>query len=300
MTRFAEFQKYFVINASSTSPVTQRLKENPKALISFTLMSTSYAGGQTVTFLDSNGNPVYGPLEFSTPFSIKETFRDWYSVMYTGPGIVYVFLTEIVPVSDEDRITLEEMADEEIRTITGAVSVVSPLDANGNLLVDLATPLPSGTNTIGNVGIANPLDANGNLKVDIESSTGLTISGPLDANGNVKVDLETPLPAGTNTIGNVNVANQPTVTESQSVTKFTSLPYSVPANGRVVFQVEGTGGTATISFNNGSTTYQLNGGAALTKGAIYEFSVAVASGDSFTISGATFIRGFFVSGVMAT
>jgi len=84
----------------------------------------------------------------------------------------------------------------------------------------------------------------------------------------------------------------------ENVTEFTSLPFSAPSSGRIVFQVEGSGSTATISFNNGSTTYQLNSGSALASGAIYEFSVAVASGDTFTISGATFIRGFFISEVL--
>jgi len=152
-----------------------------------------------------------------------------------------------------------------------------------------------------NVKIIKPVDSSGNVRVDVVESSGNSVSivGPLDSNGNVDVDLKTPIPAGSNTIGNVNVANQPTVTQAQSVTEFTSLPYSVPGNGRIVFQLEGTGATATISFNGGTTTYQLNSGTALTNGAIYEFSVAVASSDSFTISGATFIRGFFVSGVMA-
>jgi len=85
---------------------------------------------------------------------------------------------------------------------------------------------------------------------------------------------------------------------SETITEFTSLPYSVPTNGRIVFQVEGTGAVATISFNNGSTTYQLNSGSTLGNGAIYEFSVAVAQGDTFTVSGATFIRGFFISEVL--
>jgi len=88
------------------------------------------------------------------------------------------------------------------------------------------------------------------------------------------------------------------VRPNETVIEFTSLPFSVPANGRVVFQVEGTGNTATISFNDGSTTYQLNSGSTLSNGAIYEFSVAVAQGDTFTISGATFIRGFFIQEVL--
>jgi len=93
------------------------------------------------------------------------------------------------------------------------------------------------------------------------------------------------------------VAADPTSIQ-QSITEFTSVPYSVPSNGRIVFQLAGTGNVATVSFNNGSTTYTLNSGNALTSGAIYEFSVAVAISDSFTVSNATFIRGFFVSGVI--
>jgi len=85
----------------------------------------------------------------------------------------------------------------------------------------------------------------------------------------------------------------------EDITEFTSVPYTVPGNGRIVFQLAGTGAVATVSFNGGSTTYNLNAGTALGSGSLYEFSVAVAAGDSFTVSGATFIRGFFISEVMA-
>jgi hypothetical protein len=89
------------------------------------------------------------------------------------------------------------------------------------------------------------------------------------------------------------------VASQEDVIEFTSVPFSVPSAGRIVFQVAGTGATASISFNNGTTTYNLNSGNALNSNAIYEFSVAVAAGDVFTVSGATFIRGFFIQGVMA-
>lgn len=89
------------------------------------------------------------------------------------------------------------------------------------------------------------------------------------------------------------------VAAQENIVEFTSLPFNVPANGRIVFQVAGTGAVATISFNNNSTTYSLGGGNALASGAIYEFAVAVAAGDVFTVSNATFIRGFFVQEVMA-
>jgi hypothetical protein len=86
---------------------------------------------------------------------------------------------------------------------------------------------------------------------------------------------------------------------AQSIAEFGTVPYSVPGNGRIVFQLVGSGSVATVSFNSGSTAYSLNGGNACASGALYEFSVAVASGDSFTVSNATFIRGFFISGVIA-
>ena len=143
-----------------------------------------------------------------------------------------------------------------------------------------------------NVKIIKPVDSKGNVQVDVAGSSGnlATIVGPLDSNGNVNVDLKTPIPAGSNTIG--------AVTQQQNITEFTSLPYSVPGTGRITFQLEGTGAVATVSFNNGSTTYNLNSGNVLASGSLYEFSVAVAGGDTFTVSNATFIRGFFTSEVM--
>jgi hypothetical protein len=66
-----------------------------------------------------------------------------------------------------------------------------------------------------------------------------------------------------------------------------------------VFQLAGSGSVATISFNSGSTAYSLNSGNACASGALYEFSIAVALGESFTVSNATFVQGFFVPEVIA-
>jgi hypothetical protein len=93
--------------------------------------------------------------------------------------------------------------------------------------------------------------------------------------------------------------NRVAVASQEDIVEFTSVPFTAPANGRIVFQLAGSGSVATVSFNGGSTTYQLNSGSTLGNGAIYEFSVAVAAGDVFMVSGATFIRGFFIQGVMA-
>jgi hypothetical protein len=94
-------------------------------------------------------------------------------------------------------------------------------------------------------------------------------------------------------LGDLIMATVPTVT-SQATTEFTLLPYTAPGNGKIVLQLEGSGSVATVSLNGGSTTYDLNSGNALVSGSIYEFSVEVASGDVLTVSGATFIRGFFI------
>jgi len=94
-------------------------------------------------------------------------------------------------------------------------------------------------------------------------------------------------------LGDLIMATVPTVTP-QVTTEFTLLPYTAPGNGKIVFQLAGSGSVATVSLNGGSTTYDLNSGNALVSGSIYEFSVEVASGDVLTVSGATFIRGFFI------
>ena len=142
------------------------------------------------------------------------------------------------------------------------------------------------------VDIIGPVDANDHVLVNIAAaSTVVPISGSVSVVNTPSVTISGTPP--------VTISNTPTVTQQQSITEFTSLPYSVPGNGRIVFQIAGSGSVATISFNNGSTTYSLNSGSTLANGAIYEFSVAVAAGDVFQVSGATFIRGFFIQGVMA-
>lgn len=66
-----------------------------------------------------------------------------------------------------------------------------------------------------------------------------------------------------------------------------SLPFTVPQNGTVFLQLVGTNNIASVSFDNGATTYELNGGSALGTNELYEFEIHVAQGDIVTVSGAT-------------
>jgi len=124
--------------------------------------------------------------------------------------------------------------------------------------------------------------------VSLEAASSMWLS-TIGLGASSSVDIASPLDSS----GRVATAPQ------EDITEFTSVPFNVPAAGRIVFQLAGTGNVATVSFNNNSTPYNLNSGNALNSGAIYEFSVAVAQGDVFTVSNATFIRGFFIQGVMA-
>jgi len=64
-------------------------------------------------------------------------------------------------------------------------------------------PVPVGVNDIGDVGLTSPLDANGNLNVDLQTP----IPAGSNVIGTVGVTSLPALPAGTNTIGGVNIAS---------------------------------------------------------------------------------------------
>jgi len=164
-SRFTTFKKYYTLT-SNGSAATQTLKTNPKALVSFIIYCPDYLSNQTIAFNDSSGKPVYGPLKFNTPFKITETFKDWYSVTYTSSGgTIQIYVTEIIPSSDEAREVLEELSDENITAGYISTIIVSPVDASGNVDVDVQTFVPtmltpqSGTASIATANTAVALES---------------------------------------------------------------------------------------------------------------------------------------------
>ncbi|MEM3873376.1 MAG: hypothetical protein QXE05_12525, partial [Nitrososphaeria archaeon] len=99
------------------------------------------------------------------------------------------------------------------------------------------------------------------------------ITSPLDSNGYVQVDLETPLPSGSNTIGNINVNGQ---TDSSGEVQAFSFTTSSTANTATQLSSDSTlieeitilassGNSATVNIGNSSSQpFPLVAGSSLT------------------------------------
>jgi len=171
--------------------------------------------------------------------------------------------------------------------VTGSVAVSNfPLDASGNLLVDINKPIPAGNNTIGSVAVTNlPIvneghdcvavsvdgwtignsipvvfDTDGNtIKIDPDHNTVSVDNGniavsnfPLDASGNLLVDINTPIPAGNNTIGAVAVILPPGVS-SFPVNVVAALPTGSKTIGNVnILNVSSVYDSGIVSISPGS------------------------------------------------
>jgi hypothetical protein len=72
--------------------------------------------------------------------------------------------------------------------------------------------------------------------------------------------------------------------------------YKMPGNGRVWVQALGTGTALSMTMNDSNTTIQFNSTIVLASGALYEFLFHVENGDTYTFSGATWLRIWFAEG----
>jgi len=204
------FQTPRLISLSSQNGELILAQKNPLTLVSFSLLFYNPKMNLNIKFYDINGN-LSSSINITQSVSLtvknsdfsKITWNDDYNYIVSG------WVQEILPQNQEQLDKL--LSDFEYQLVPiGDVIITSPLDASGNLPVDIQTSLPSGSNTIGNIGIVSPLDANGNVKTSIQSPL------PSGSNtiGNVGVISLPPLPPGTNNIGSVNA----------NITSLPSLP----------------------------------------------------------------------------
>jgi hypothetical protein len=116
----------------------------------------------------------------------------------------------------------------------------------------------------------------------------VAITSPVDGSGNVKVDLQTALPAGTNTIGNVN----PDSTGSGSVTPSTPFAIATTNFGTLAFQSNNAAtGTITIEGSVDGTNYTATTYVALTSGASSSnFNAGTATIGQIDVAGLAYIR----------
>ncbi|MEM3845638.1 MAG: hypothetical protein QXU98_08055 [Candidatus Parvarchaeota archaeon] len=174
------------LTLNSTS--TFKLVENPLTLVNAKIVISNPKVSQTITFYNQSGTVEGVPLNINNSVEFKLENVNYSKITFSDPNNYTIFATmqTIIYDTQEEYDQAKSSADFSLIPINNSI-IVSPLDSNGYVQVDLETPLPNGSNTIGNVNIASSLPSGSN-----------TI-------GNV--NIASSLPSGSNTIGNVNVNN---------------------------------------------------------------------------------------------
>ena len=214
---------------------------------------------------DKHGNELAN-LTFNSGVEIKYEYLSSQKFVFSDPNsyLIYVIQQSIDFNTVQDYELAKANSDVSIIPVSNVI-ITSPLDSNGNVKVDLETPLPTGSNNIGYVNA--------------------DITSPLDANGNVKVNLETPLPAGTNNIGyiySVKPTKNAVLLNNASLTANTTWTYSPQSNKITILihitSVSGTNPTLNVY------VYAVDPAGNVLSGD------AVASSSQFTTAGDQFIN----------
>ncbi|MEM4067795.1 MAG: hypothetical protein QXV17_13145 [Candidatus Micrarchaeaceae archaeon] len=170
---------------NSTS--TFKLVENPLTLVNVKIVISNPKVSQTITFFNQSGTVEGDPLNINNSVEFKLENVNYSKITFSDPNNYTIFATmqTIIYDTQEEYDQAKSSADFSLIPINNSI-IISPLDSNGFVQVDLETPLPSGNNTIGNVNIASSL------------------------------------PSGSNTIGNVNVNNVTDTSGEVQAFKFTT------------------------------------------------------------------------------
>ncbi|MEM3845936.1 MAG: hypothetical protein QXU98_09565 [Candidatus Parvarchaeota archaeon] len=239
-----------VLNSTDTL----KLVEQPLTLINAKIVISNAHVQQTITFYNQSGAIEGNPFTINSSMEFKLENVNYSKITFSDPNEYDIFCTVQVIIFDSqvEYDQAKSSADFSLVPINNSI-ITSPLDSNGYVQVDLETPLPSGSNTIGNVNIASSLPSGNN-----------TIGS---------VNIASSLPSGSNTIGNVNVNN---VTDTSGEIQAFEFTTSSIANTATQLSSDSTlieeitilassANTATVNIGNSSSQpFPLVAGSSLT------------------------------------
>ncbi|MEM3872900.1 MAG: hypothetical protein QXE05_10125 [Nitrososphaeria archaeon] len=189
-----------VLNSTDTL----KLVEQPLTLINAKIVISNAHVQQTVTFYNQSGAIEGNPFTINSSMEFKLENVNYSKITFSDPNEYDIFCTVQVIIFDSqvEYDQAKSSADFSLVPINNSI-ITSPLDSNGYVQVDLETPLPSGSNTIGNVNIASSLPSGSNTIGNVNIASAL----PSGSNTIGSVNIASAIPSGNNTIGNVNIAS---------------------------------------------------------------------------------------------
>ncbi|MEM3872558.1 MAG: hypothetical protein QXE05_08365 [Nitrososphaeria archaeon] len=152
------------LTLNSTS--TFKLVENPLTLVNVKIVISNPKVSQTITFYNQSGTVEGVPLNINNSVEFKLENVNYSKITFSDPNNYTIFATmqTIIYDTQEEYNQAKSSADFSLIPINNSI-IVSPLDSNGYVQVDLETPLPSGSNTIGNVNLNAGSNAIGTVGV---------------------------------------------------------------------------------------------------------------------------------------
>ncbi|MEM3860064.1 MAG: hypothetical protein QW478_11795 [Candidatus Micrarchaeaceae archaeon] len=146
------------LTLNSTS--TLKLVENPLTLVNVKFVISNPKISQTITFYNQSGTVEGVPLNINSSMEFKLENVNYSKITFSDSNnyTIYATMQTIIYDTQEEFNQAKSSADFSLVPINNSI-ITSPLDSNGYVQVDLETPLPSGSNTIGTVGVtsfANP------------------------------------------------------------------------------------------------------------------------------------------------
>ncbi|MCW1309951.1 MAG: hypothetical protein QXP04_04630 [Candidatus Nanoarchaeia archaeon] len=152
------------LTLNSTS--TFKLVENPLTLVNVKIVISYPKVSQTITFYNQSGTVEGVPLNINNSVEFKLENVNYSKITFSDPNNYTIFATmqTIIYDTQEEYDQAKSSADFSLIPINNSI-IVSPLDSNGFVQVDLETPLPSGSNTIGSVNLNAGSNAIGTVGV---------------------------------------------------------------------------------------------------------------------------------------
>ncbi len=146
----------YIINSTGTL----KLVQTPLTLANVKILISHSQIDQTITFYDASGSIIGDPLTLSSSTEIKLKFVDMSAISFSDPNTYSIIaLVQIIKFDREENF-LEYSAEADISMVPiNSVEIIGPLDPNGNVNVDVQTPLPF-RNSINVNGFHNTLASN--------------------------------------------------------------------------------------------------------------------------------------------
>ncbi|MEM3860379.1 MAG: hypothetical protein QW478_13455 [Candidatus Micrarchaeaceae archaeon] len=234
-----------VLNSTDTL----QLVTYPLTLANVKFVISNPKVNQTITFYSQSGTVEGNPLTVNNSMEFKLENINYSKITFSDPNNYNIFCTvQIIEFDTQQEYDqAKSSADFSLVPINNSI-ITSPLDSNGYVQVDLETPLPSGSNTIGNININGQTDSSGEIQA-FEFTTSSTANTATQLSSDSTLIEEITILASSANTATVNIGNN------------SSQPFPLVAGSSLTLRKVKPSNIYAISSSASQTLYIIYGGA---------------------------------------